>query len=273
MSEIKNVTGTAFIIAEFKAEETKEAEPIYTDFIIKLFLNDETKKIADQVAKTFPAAKEMVKIRTKYFDDVLSEQISQGCQQVVILGSGLDTRAVRKKAADVAYFEIDHLSTLQLKQDILKQNKIAADVCYIPGDYVKDNFIKLLRENSFNFNAPTFILWEGNTAYLQKEAVNFVLEEIRDNIQYFKLSLDYMSDQVIAKTTGYQEITDYMTEFEKMGAPWVTGFAGIENLVKDLNIKVVENFSTAELHKQYRPNRSLESNLFKFYFVCTLENF
>lgn len=225
------------------------------------------------MAQTCPQTKEMVKIRTKYFDEVLSGQISQGCRQVLILGSGLDTRAVRKKTAGVTYFEIDHLSTLQFKEDCLKKNEIVTNVRYIPGNYIKDNFIEMLNKNNFDFSLPTFILWEGNTVYLQKEEITSVLEQLLNNIKQFKLSLDYMSDKVIAKTTGYQDISDYMAEFEKMGAPWVTGFDNIENLVKDLKIKVVENFSTAELHKKYRPNRSLASNLFKFYFVCTLENF
>jgi methyltransferase (TIGR00027 family) len=94
----------------------------------------------------------MVKIRTKYFDDVLSTQISLGYQQVVILGSGLDTRAVRKGTKDVVFFEIDNQNTLLLKEESLKQNKISANVKYIPGDYVKDDLIALLAKNNFDFN-------------------------------------------------------------------------------------------------------------------------
>ena len=56
-----------------------------------------------------------------------------------------------------------------------------------------------------------------------------------------------------------------------MYAPWITGFDDIQSLAKDLGLEVSDNFSTAELFKKYRPNRSLESNIFKFYFVCTLE--
>ena len=44
----------------------------------------------------FPAGEHMPRLRTRYYDDRLGEQIAQGCRQVVILGSGLDTRAVRK---------------------------------------------------------------------------------------------------------------------------------------------------------------------------------
>jgi methyltransferase (TIGR00027 family) len=272
MSESKNVRGTAFVIAEFRGEENEETAPLYTDKIVRLFLNDETRRVADEIAQTFPPAKEMIKLRTRYFDDVLSNQIGLGYKQVVILGSGLDTRAARKNAEGVSYFEIDDGATLQLKEESLKKNKITATVRYIPGDYVKDNLVSLLIQNHFNFEIPTYFLWEGNTTLLAKEDVIFVLKQIRNNVKEFRLSLDYMSNKVISRTTGYQDINDYIDKYESLYTPWVTGFDNIEPLAKELGFKVIENFSTAELYKVYRPNRTLESNLFKFYFVCTLES-
>ncbi|MEG4860147.1 SAM-dependent methyltransferase [Microcoleus sp. K1-B6] len=269
---MNNVTGTAFIVAEFRAEENEQAIPLYTDHVVKIWLNEETKKIADQIAHNSPAAKEMVKLRTKYFDDVLSNQILGGCKQVVILGSGLDTRAARINGEGVIYFEIDDRATLQLKEEALKANKVTAYVRYIPGDYVKDGLISLLKQSEVDFDRPTYFLWEGNTTLLAQKDVIFVLEQIRDNFHNFRLSFDYMSEKVILRTTGYQDINDYIDKYESMYAPWITGFENIATLADELNLKVIENFSTADLHAQYRPGRSLESNLLKFYFVCTLEN-
>ncbi len=269
---MNNVTGTAFIVAEFRAEENEETHPLYTDNVVKFWLNEETKTIASAIAQNSPAAKELVKLRTKYFDDVLSNQVLGGCKQIVILGSGLDTRAARINGEKVTYFEIDDLATLQLKEQTLTANKVSANVRYLPGDYVKDGLISLLKQNEFDFELPTYFLWEGNTTLLAKKDVIFVLEQIRDNVNTFRLSFDYMSEQVICRTTGYQDINDYIDKYESMYAPWITGFEKIASLAEELNLKVIENFSTADLHAQYRPLRSRESNLFKFYFVCTLEN-
>jgi methyltransferase (TIGR00027 family) len=267
----KNVTGTAFVVAEFRAEENAETAPLYTDNVVKIWLNEETRKIADEIAQNSPAAKEMIKLRTKYFDDVLSNQILAGCKQVVILGSGLDTRAARMNGEGVEYWEIDDSSTLELKAETFKANKIKANVRYIPGDYVQDGLIALLQQSEFDFDRPTYFLWEGNTTLIAKKDVIFVLEQIRDNLKNFKLSFDYMSEQVIARTTGYQDINDYIDKYESMYTPWISGFENIETLADELKLKIIDNFSTAELHEQYRPHRLLESNLLKFYFVCTLE--
>lgn len=272
MSDPKNVSGTAFIIAAFRDEEDQAEFPLYRDQFVKLFLNDQIKETAKSIAQNFPAAKEMIKLRTKYFDDVLSQQIALGYQQVVILGSGLDTRPVRQNMAGVTYFEIDTKATLQLKEDTFTSNNIAAHVHYIPGDYIKDGLIFLLNQTSLNFERPCYILWEGNTTLINKEDVIFVLEEIRDNFLNFRLSFDYMSDKVISRTTGYDDINDYIDRYEKLYTPWITGFENIEPLAKDLGFKVIENFSMTELFNKYRPNSTLESNLFYFYFVCTLEH-
>ena len=273
MSNVKNVSGTAFVIAAFREEENEAHNPLYTDKVVKLFLNDDIKETAKSIAQNFPAAKEMIKLRTKYFDDVLSQQIHLGYQQVVILGSGLDTRPVRQNAQDVTYFEIDDGATLGLKEDSLNKNNILANVHYVPGDYVKEGVVSLLKQNQFNFELPTYLLWEGNTTLIRKEDVISVLNQIRNNFDDFRLSFDYMSDKVILRTTGYEDINDYIDRYEKLYTPWITGFESIEPLAQDLGLNVLENLSMTELFNKYRPNHPLESNLFSFYFVCTLERF
>lgn len=272
MSEQKNVSGTAFVIAAFRAEENDANSPLYTDKVVQLFLNDEVQKTAKSIAQNFPAAKEMIKLRTKYFDDILCNQIALSYQQVVILGSGLDTRPVRQNVEGVTYFEIDTKATLQLKENIFKSNNVAANVHYIPGDYVKDGLISLLKQTSLNFELPTYILWEGNTTLIKKEDVISVLQQIRDHFPKLRLSFDYMSDKVISRTTGYDDINDYIDRYEKLYTPWITGFENIESLAKTLGLRVIENFSITELFNKYRPNCTLESNLFSFYFVCTIEH-
>lgn len=270
MPEIKNVSGTAFIIAEFRAEENAASKPLYRDDIVPLFLDSESQQVAQQVAQSFPPVKDMVQLRTRYFDDMLVQQLALGYRQVVILGSGLDTRAVRMADPGVRYFEIDQAATLQLKAERLAANGITAEVIYIPGDYVKDDLIGLLKNNHFNFQLPTYFLWEGNVTYLKKGEIIAVLDTIRNHVKHFKLSLDYMSHQVITKTTGYVELDDYIEQLKQRGAPWITGFKDMACFARGLGLDMVEISSAAQLHHRYRPRLPLPSPIFDFYFVCTL---
>ncbi len=272
MTRIEKVSGTAFVVAEFRAEENCAAKPLYRDWVVELFLNEDSKHAAGLVANSFPPAKDMVKLRTKYFDDMLERQIRDNFRQVVILGSGLDTRAARKPAHGVTYFEIDDAATLELKQACYQHEGMDVDVRLIPGNYVTDGLIRLLDEYDFNFELPTFLIWEGNTMYLPLDSTKHILTEIRKNMKQFRLSLDYMTESVISKTTGDLGITNLVESFANMGAPWLSGIRDIQSLAHELSLSVLNNFKMGELYQSYWPGRPITSAIFDHYSVCTLEN-
>jgi len=168
MNEIKDVTGTAFIVAEFRASENVEAKPLYVDPVVPIFFDDRTRQAADSIAGSFPAGVKNVKIRTRYLDDMLDLQIANGCRQIVILGAGLDTRAVRKQAPGVVYYEIDDAKTLRFKQERLEAAGYRAADIFILGNYVEQGVLPLLEANGFDRDEPAFFIWEGNTISIQK---------------------------------------------------------------------------------------------------------
>ena len=271
MTEIQDVTGTAFIVAEYRARENAEANPLYVDRIVPLFLDERTKQTADDISADFPAVEKIVKIRTRYFDDKLDEQLSLGCQQVVILGAGLDTRAVRKQSPGVAYFEIDDLNTLGFKKARLAESGIDATITFIPGDYVADDFLRLLETNGFRFELPTYFIWEGNTMYLTGASVSKVLADIRKRVGQFNISFDYMAEEVIAHTTGDQRTSNFVARFAAMGAPWRFGVNDLEALAEEAGMTIVDNVRTAELHRTYWPSQPLDAIIYDHYSLCTLE--
>jgi methyltransferase (TIGR00027 family) len=272
MASIQNVSGTAFVVAEFRAEENSEVEPLYRDSVVELFLNEETRQAAGLVADSFPPAKDLVRIRTKYFDDMLDKQILANVRQVVILGAGLDTRAARKPGAGVTYFEIDDAATLSLKQICYQQQEIDVSVKFIPGNYVTDGLIELLKQSDFDFDLPTFLIWEGNTMYLPLDSSKHMLRELKKYVKRFRLSFDYMAETVISKTTGDPGITNLVESFANMGAPWISGIIDIQGLANEVSLDLIENFKTAELYRRYWRQRPMPSPIFNFYSVCTLAN-
>jgi len=191
---------------------------------------------------------------------------------VVILGAGLDTRAVRKQAANVRYFEIDDAATLALKQTCYEQQGIDADVTFIPGNYVRDGVIDLLRQNDFDFDSPTYFIWEGNVMYLPLDSVKHVMTELRRCVKRFRLSFDYLAEAVISNATGDPGITTLVESFANMGAPWLSGIRDIQSLTRELSLDLIEDFKTAELFQMYSVGRPMTSSIFSFYSVCTLES-
>ena len=87
MVEIQKVVGTAFVVAEFRNDENKQAHPLYRDPFVHLFLNQESKEAADRISQSFPPIRNNVRLRTRYFDDRLRLQIDKGYRQILILGA------------------------------------------------------------------------------------------------------------------------------------------------------------------------------------------
>jgi methyltransferase (TIGR00027 family) len=270
-TEITNVTGTAFVVAEFRAEENDAAQPLYRDNVVSLFLSPESRRAADRAADGFPLMKELVKLRTRYFDDMLDRQIASGCEQVVVLGAGLDTRAIRKASADVTYFEIDDAATLELKRARLAEHGMLGDTRFIPGNYVTDGLITLLLMNGFDPELPTYLIWEGNTMYLPLSCDKAILRQLKGNLKSFHVSFDYFAEAMIAKSTGVAGLTRMTENFERMNAPWVTGFDDVEALAGEVDLRLIDNITTAELHREYRP-RSEAPVFGPYYSVCTLRS-
>ena len=269
MSAIKDVSGTAFVGAEYRAEENREPAPIYQDPIVGLFLSDLSREAADRVSVRFPAVKDMVKTRTRYFDDMLDAQIAAGIGQVVILGAGLDTRAVRKQSAGVRCFEIDDPATMDLKRRRYADADIDAGVTLIPGNYVTDSLIELLGANDFDFEAPTYLIWEGNVMYMPLASDKETILQLKRHVSRLRVSFDYLTEAVIAKTTGDASLTTLVESFEAMGAPWLSGIDDVHDLARELCVRVLENFTTGQLYQMYRGRPAL-SPIFQHYSICTL---
>jgi methyltransferase (TIGR00027 family) len=271
-TEIRHVTGTAFVVAEFRARGNAEPHPLYVDRIVPIFLDARTKTAADAIGADFPAAEMNVRLRTRYFDDRLDEQLARGCRQVVILGAGLDTRGVRKRRDGVAYFEIDDPGTLNFKRARLAEHGIDAPITFIPGNYVVSGVLPLLEAGGFKRDVPSFFIWEGNTMYLTRDAAIRVLKDLKANLSAFGISFDYMDQAVVSMTTGEPGATGFVERFGAMGAPWTYGIDDLKEVAGEAALTVADRATIAQLHRKFWPERPLASVIYDHYTVCTLKS-
>ena len=141
-----------------------------------------------------------VRLRTRYLDDRLDEQLARGAVESFILGAGL-THAPFASARRVSYFEIDDPGMLNFKQDRLTEREIDAPINFIAGNYVAVGVLPLLEANGFRCDLPSFFIWEGNTMYLTRGAAVKVLRDIKARVRQFSISFDYMDQPVVARAT------------------------------------------------------------------------
>ena len=117
-------------------------------------------------------------LRVAFIDHLLAQN---PCEQVVILGAGLDTRAWRLPALrDVRLFEVDHPATQAYKRErAAKLGPPHVQPRYVAVDLRHDQLAAALRCAGHDPSAPSVWIWEGVIMYLDDAALRGTLEAIR----------------------------------------------------------------------------------------------
>src|ERR1700756_1426475 len=119
-------------------------------------------------------------VRTHFFDAYFHDAVADGIRQVVILASGLDSRAYRLDwPAGTTVYEIDQPQVLEYKSTTLEVNGAtpSADRRAVAID-LRQDWPAALRAAGFNPAAPTAWLAEGLLMYLPAEAQDKLFTQI-----------------------------------------------------------------------------------------------
>jgi methyltransferase (TIGR00027 family) len=121
-------------------------------------------------------------LREKYFDDEIAKAVRNGFEQLVLLGSGYDTRALRLPdlmTSKVRVIEIDTPATITRKRSILVERlrRLPEYLTLLPLDLntcdLEQEIGKVLRPG-----LKTIYLWQGVSYYLPASSVSLVLDSI-----------------------------------------------------------------------------------------------
>ncbi|MBI5340786.1 MAG: class I SAM-dependent methyltransferase [Mycolicibacterium rufum] len=156
-----SVGATATSVAASRALASRGPDPLiddpYADLLVEAVGVPHFVAVARGETDIPEEMREHIAVRTRFFDDVLTEAADAGVRQVVILASGLDTRAYRL-LADAG---VTPTAT-----------RVAV------GVDLRDDWPKALRDNGFDAKAPTVWIAEGLLIYLPPEAQDRLLDHI-----------------------------------------------------------------------------------------------
>ena len=118
--------------------------------------------------------------RTPFFDEQVLNAIRESVHQVVILGAGYDDRALRFRAKDVHFFELDHPTTQSDKARRLREMKTdVQNLTLVPADFRSDDVAALLRSYGHREDQPSLFICEGLLVYLDLETGQRLLSGLR----------------------------------------------------------------------------------------------
>jgi methyltransferase (TIGR00027 family) len=208
--------------------------------------------------KTVPGAWSIVTCRKRFIDDKLVEALPD-VDTVVILGSGLDTRALRiARRSDVPVFEVDLPVNVARKKDAVRRaiTVLPPSVHLVGLDFERDDLVDTLTENGYRTDARTFFLWEGVTQYLTEDAVRATFVALEGAPVGSRLVFTYVRRAFIDGTTMYGATALY-TRFRQREQVWKFGLEPdeIEGFTRTYGWRLVEQAGPDYYREHYiRPS-------------------
>jgi methyltransferase (TIGR00027 family) len=209
-----------------------------------------------------PGGQEFLTARPRLVDDLASKLALQGLEQIVILGAGFDTMALRIKnyLPGVTLFEVDHPATQTVKQRVTQKIGVQVNVHYVAVDFERDDFFAKLREAGFDPARKSFIIWVGVSYYLSEQAVARTLEQISTLSESgTHLVFDYMLAEVIDGSTTNREALEKARRVSQLGEPWIFGLKidEVANYLARFGFRLIRDYEPEELQALYCPQRQV----------------
>ena len=149
--------------------------------------------------------------RTRYYDQVITDAVSEGIKLIVGVGAGSDTRAYRFRdlllREGVTVLECDQPESIHTKQEIAKRWRRSGYVDHMPIDLNDGTWPELERRIGDRASSKTLVLMEGVSPYV--------------NDLEFRRFLQFLSGRLAAgSSVAYDfKLAGFRDEFGSGGGP------------------------------------------------------
>ncbi|KQO32833.1 methyltransferase [Flavobacterium sp. Leaf82] len=226
------------------------------------------KYVENTIQKKVPGAFSSGIARTKYIDELLQKAILSGVKQVIILGAGFDTRALRLDfLKDVSVIEIDHPNTSNFKRRIYKNRlgKVPDNIDFLQIDFNKQDLDQLAAQHNIDFSKPTAVIWEGVTNYLTETAINKTFAFISKFAKNSHVIFTYVHQDILENPKSFLGGEKLLNDLNELEEQWTFGFIPdkLPDYLNQFDIKLIEDLGANEYRERYLPNRT--ENGYEFY--------
>jgi methyltransferase (TIGR00027 family) len=255
----KEPSRTALMIARQRAaHQVLDHGSILSDpFALKILLEDEKNVL--QFANAHPLAsigRLITAARSRIAEDALAKAVARGVLQVVILGAGLDTFALRNPhgARPIRIYEVDHPATQEWKRQRLAEAQIALPpwLVLVPVDFERDDVGEKLAAAGFQRNSPAFFTWLGVVPYLTQDAIDRTLDYIR-SIQSSEVVFDYVEAPEAFSEELRPLVTERTEQLKKIDERWVSRFepAGMAAILRSHGFCAIEDINFQQIASRF----------------------
>lgn len=120
----------------------------------------------------WPGLGTYVAARHRWLDDQLQAAVDDGATDVLVLGAGYDTRALRFPGPRT--WEVDHPATAARKASLAPDHPARR----VTVDFQRQSLRERLVEEGFPVGCRAYVVWEGVTMYLSRASILRTLEDL-----------------------------------------------------------------------------------------------
>ena len=203
---------------------------------------------------------EFVAIRARLADDQAREMAGLGLKQLILLGAGFDSMAlrIRSSLAGVRVFEVDHPATQAIKRKVMAKLGTPENLRFVPVDFERDDFVERLVEAGFDRFHVSLVVWMGVSYYLTAEAMSRTLTHLSEaSTAGTRLVFDYILQGAIDGTSHNLAAIMAARRVALVGEPWIFGLRPeyVGEYLGGFGFKLINDYEPGELRQRYCPLR------------------
>jgi methyltransferase (TIGR00027 family) len=175
---VSNVSDTARWVAVYRALESARPDALFSDPFADRLAGERGRAIAALAPRLVRTGWPMV-IRTKLMDDLVLASVQDGCDCVLNLAAGLDTRPYRLALpAALSWIEADLPGMVEEKNKLLASEKPVCRLSREPIDLADPTQRSALLDRVVRSATKVLIITEGLLGYLDSEVVRSIGQDL-----------------------------------------------------------------------------------------------
>ena len=250
---------TALLVARQRAaHQVLDHGAILNDPLAMQILHEDEKEVL-QFANEHPLAgigRLFTAARSRIAEDAISGAVDRGVRQIVILGAGLDTFALRNPhgARPIVVYEVDHPATQAWKRQRLAEARLAVPpwLILVPVDFERDDLAEMLAGAGFQQHSPAFFTWLGVVPYLTEDAIGGTLHYLA-SIPNSEVVFDYMESAPAFSEEIRELVAERTGQLERIEERWRSRFepAGMAAILRAHGFGEIEDIDFEEIRSRF----------------------
>jgi methyltransferase (TIGR00027 family) len=204
---VSHVSDTARWVATYRAWETARPDALFRDPYAARLAGEQGTAIARMMPKQARNGWPLV-VRTRLIDDLILKSIAEGCDRVINLAAGLDTRPYRMTLPEsLTWIEVDHAHMIEEKERVLAAERPVCTLLRRAADLSDPAARAAVLDEATRGSQRALVISEGLVVYLDDDVVRALAADLlsRPAIRWWLLDLASPElRQMMMKTMGEQ---------------------------------------------------------------------